>query len=109
MRKRHVFVLAALLALATTQGISVLADTPTAAPAKTAAKTENGNPIIGTANLKAKLNNHEQLTLVEALESKYFDQWHLPGAIMMTDANKYAAKLLPDKKAEIVVYCMNTH
>ncbi|HEY9792307.1 MAG TPA: rhodanese-like domain-containing protein [Candidatus Obscuribacterales bacterium] len=64
-------------------------------------------PKITTADLKAKLDKHEPLTLVEALDADYYNNWHLPGAVRMTDPDKNAAKLLPDKNAEIIVYCMN--
>lgn len=66
-------------------------------------------PVITGPELKAKLDKHEKVTLVEALEPKYFKLCHLPGAIRITDVDSHITKKLPDKSAEIVVYCMNTH
>lgn len=108
LRNSHVLTLAAVLALSASQSTRVLADTPAAAPAKPAA-ADVTMPRITTADLKAKLDKHEKLTLVEALEQDHYAEWHLPGAIRMTMPRMFAPKLLPDKKAEIVVYCMNTH
>ena len=80
---------------------------PGCAPAKIAAPAEL-TPIDGPA-IKALLDKHSTVTLVEALEPKYYVVSHLPGAIRMTEPETQAKKLLSDKKAEIVVYCMNTH
>ena len=66
-------------------------------------------PVIKTLELKAKLDKHEKLQLVEALELKYYKKGHLPGAIRLTDASKEAPKLLPNKKEEIIVYCANVY
>ncbi len=45
--------------------------------------------------------------LVEALPEKYYRGWHLPGARHMPhdQVRGLAANVLPDKAAEIVVYC----
>jgi hypothetical protein len=59
--------------------------------------------------LKSQLDEHKKVVLVEALEPKYYELSHLPGAIRMTEPEKEAAKMLPDKTAEIVVYCMSSH
>ena len=74
-----------------------------------AAVAENELPIIGTKQLKSKIDHREKMTLIEALAPKAYAKGHLPGAIRMTDADESAAKLLPDKKAEIVVYCGSVH
>ncbi len=59
--------------------------------------------------LKAKLDRGEDLTLVEALPLRYFLDQHLPGAINIPhdQIEALAHRLLPDKDAEIVVYCAN--
>lgn len=64
---------------------------------------------ITRTNLKAKLDRGEPLVLVEALPKKYYEDKHLPGAINMPhDAvDTLAPGLLPDKTAQIVVYCAN--
>ena len=45
--------------------------------------------------------------LVEALPEKYWRDWHLPGArhLPHDEVDTLAPKVLPDKAAEIVVYC----
>ncbi|MGH3039330.1 MAG: rhodanese-like domain-containing protein [Gaiellaceae bacterium] len=57
--------------------------------------------------LRAKLDAPEQLTLVEALGPMYYEAAHLPGAINIPheEVDELAPKLLPDKDAQIVVYC----
>lgn len=69
----------------------------------------NITPIRRT-EIEAKLKRGDKFVLVEALPAKYYDQAHLPGAINLPhDAvDTLAAQLLPDKTAEIVVYCANT-
>jgi rhodanese-related sulfurtransferase len=49
------------------------------------------------------------VTVVEALPAEYYDQGHLPGAINIphTEVRDLAPALLPDKDAQIVVYCAN--
>lgn len=62
---------------------------------------------IGREALKAKLDRGEKLVLVEALPAKYFRHAHLPGAVNIPpdEIDALAPRLLPDKEAEIVVYC----
>ncbi len=57
--------------------------------------------------LKAKLDNGAAVTLVEALPAKYFEEAHLPGALNLPHdrVDELAPRLVPDKTAEIVVYC----
>ena len=64
---------------------------------------------ISREELKAKLDRSEGVVLVEALPEKYFRHAHLPGALNLPhDAvDSLAPALLPDKDAEIVVYCAN--
>src|ERR1700736_5362488 len=61
--------------------------------------------LIKKSELKRDLN---KVTLVDALDVKFFDRSHVKGSINVpvgTDADT-AAKLLPDKSAKVVVYCM---
>ena len=62
---------------------------------------------IDREELKAKLDRGDRLTLVEALPDFLFRQGHLPGAINLppADVRKLAPQRLPDRGAEIVVYC----
>jgi rhodanese-related sulfurtransferase len=45
--------------------------------------------------------------VIEALPEQYYRQSHIPGAINIPhdEVDARAAELLPDKRAEIVVYC----
>ena len=59
--------------------------------------------------LKAKLDRGEPVVLVEALPEQYYRKAHLPGALLLPHdrVDELAPALLPDKAAEIVVYCAN--
>jgi rhodanese-related sulfurtransferase len=48
-----------------------------------------------------------RVTLAEALPEKYWRDWHLPGAKHLPHdlVRQLAPAVLPDKDAEIVVYC----
>lgn len=61
---------------------------------------------ITREQVAAKIDRGEA-TVVEALPGSYYEDAHLPGAINVPhDAvDELAAALLPDKRAEIVVYC----
>ena len=65
---------------------------------------------IDRATIQAKLGRKEPIVLVEALPPRYFADAHLPGALNIPhdQVDALAARLLPDKNAEIVVYCANT-
>ena len=57
--------------------------------------------------LSRRLAGANPPVLAEALPEKYFRDWHLPGArhLPHDEVERLAAKVLPDKSAEIVVYC----
>ena len=57
--------------------------------------------------LKKKIDRHEKFTLVETLAPDYYRQGHLPGAVNLPPdrVKELAARVLPDKDADIVVYC----
>ena len=62
---------------------------------------------IDRALLVAKLASPMPPRLVEALPEKYYRDWHLPGAVHLAldELDSRAASVLPDRDAEIVVYC----
>jgi rhodanese-related sulfurtransferase len=65
-------------------------------------------PIITREQLKAKMDRGDDFVLVEALSPKHYASAHLPGAINLPyEFVDEAEKVLPDKNAQIVVYCMN--
>ena len=59
--------------------------------------------------LKGKMNRGEGFTLVETLQEVAYRHEHLPGAINLPPdrVRELAPRLLPDKGAEIIVYCAN--
>ncbi len=62
---------------------------------------------IDREELRRKLAGKTRPVLVETLPEKYYRDWHLPGArhLPRDEVDALAAKALPDKTAEIVVYC----
>jgi rhodanese-related sulfurtransferase len=65
-------------------------------------------PNITREQLKEKMDRGDDFVLVEALSQKHYQSSHLPGAINLPyEFVDEAEKVLPDKKAEIIVYCMN--
>ena len=64
---------------------------------------------ITREELRAKLDGGEDVIIVEALPQKYYEDAHLPGAINIphTEVDRLAPRLLPDRSAQIVVYCSN--
>ena len=63
---------------------------------------------ISRDELHDKIKRGDKFHLVETLSKVAYEHAHLPGAINLPpDQVKDAATLLPDKTAEIVVYCAN--
>lgn len=62
---------------------------------------------ISRDELQRKINGHDNFILLETLPPEYFSQGHLPGAINLPPdrIRELAPELLPDKHADIVVYC----
>ena len=64
---------------------------------------------ISRDELKMKIDRRETFTLVETLPATAYHHAHLPGAINLPpdQVTQLAPTLLPDKSADIVVYCAN--
>ena len=62
---------------------------------------------ISREELKTKIDNHDQFVLVETLAAATYHHAHLPGAINLPpdQIRELVPTLLPDKAAEVVVYC----
>ena len=62
---------------------------------------------IGTDELRAKMDRGDPFVLLEVLAPQYYRHSHLPGALNLPPgkAAELAPDLLPDKEAEIVLYC----
>ena len=65
---------------------------------------------ISTGELKTKLDKNE-IILVETLTRERYRETHIRGALNIPPENikELAPQLLPNKDAEIVTYCANTH
>ncbi len=63
--------------------------------------------IISREQLQARLAGSRRPIVVEALPEMYYRKGHLPGALHMPHdrVDTLAPAILPDKNAEIVVYC----
>ena len=61
---------------------------------------------ITCEELQRKLEGSERLVVVDALPPMSFAHSHLPGAINMPP-ERVEPKRIPDRDAEIVVYCAN--
>ena len=62
---------------------------------------------ISREELKGKMDGGEAFTLVETLQPVAYAHEHLPGAVNLPPdrVRELAPSLLPDKSAEIIVYC----
>jgi rhodanese-related sulfurtransferase len=62
---------------------------------------------ISREELKGKIDRKDRFTLVETLPDYMYRQGHLPGAVNLPPdkVREQAASVLPDKGADIVVYC----
>ncbi len=65
---------------------------------------------IGREELKAKIDRGDDVVLVETLDPEYYEDAHLPGALNLPpdQIGELAPQILPDKDANIVVYCMSS-
>jgi rhodanese-related sulfurtransferase len=64
---------------------------------------------ISRDELRQKIDRKHTFLLVETLPATAYHHNHLPGAINLPPdmVTTLASQLLPDKSAEIVVYCAN--
>lgn len=62
---------------------------------------------ISRDDLKGKMDRGEKFILAETLPATAYHHAHLPGAINIPPdrVGELAPQLLPDKSAEVVVYC----
>jgi rhodanese-related sulfurtransferase len=62
---------------------------------------------IGRDELHAKMDGGDPVVLLEVLAPRYYRHSHLPGALNLPPGKtaEMAPDLLPDKDAEIVLYC----
>jgi rhodanese-related sulfurtransferase len=62
---------------------------------------------VSREELKEKMDRGDTFTLVETLQDVAYRHEHLPGAVNLPPdrVRELAPRLLPDKGAEIIVYC----
>lgn len=65
---------------------------------------------VSTKDLKTKLSSG-QIKVVETLSPERYREAHIPGALNIPPERikELAPQMLPDKGAEIITYCTNTH
>ncbi len=106
MKKTLVKALSMVLVIS---GFSMLAGIADESKCSTPKKVtqESSLPKITRADLSAKLG---KVTLVDALGEKSFERSRIKGSVNIPyeTVDQNASKLLPNKDADIVVYCMNT-
>jgi len=83
---------------------------PPSASKTSSAGDQNGKPI-STKDLKSKLDKKQGITVVETLAPERYREAHIPGALNIPPERikELAPQLLPNKDAEIITYCTNTH
>ena len=66
---------------------------------------------ISTKDLKTKLDRKQNVIVVETLAPERYREAHIPGALSIPPERikELAPQLLPNKDAEIITYCTNTH
>jgi len=66
---------------------------------------------LSTEDLKTKLDGKQKITVVETLAPERYREAHIPGALNIPPERLkgLAPQLLPNKDAEIITYCANTH
>jgi rhodanese-related sulfurtransferase len=58
--------------------------------------------------LKEKMDRGDDFVLIDALSHQHYESSHLPGAINLPyELVDKAGAMIPDRKTEIVVYCMS--
>ncbi len=61
---------------------------------------------ISREELKEKMDRGDDFVLVETLDEEHYELTHLPGAINLPPGEIHRAEeQIPDKRAEVVVYC----
>ena len=64
---------------------------------------------ISREELKEKMDRGDNFVLVDTLAEMYYRHSHLPGAINVPvdELKERAPELVPDREAEIIIYCMD--
>ena len=68
-----------------------------------------GLPLVNREALWEKVESGEDFVLVDALSPMSYAMSHLPGAVNIPPegCERWAARRIPEKTTEVVVYCQN--
>lgn len=66
---------------------------------------------ISRDELRQKIDRGDSFFLFEVLPAPYYRKYHLPGAVHLppNEVVETVGRLVPDKAAEIVLYCWDDH
>lgn len=67
--------------------------------------------FIARDELRDKIERGDAFHLLEVLPEPYYRKYHLPGArhLPPNDIEASIARLVPDKNAEVILYCWDDH
>lgn len=65
--------------------------------------------IISASEVKKKIQNNEDVVLIDTLSKESFCSMHIPGSINIptNQIQEYAENILPYKSQQLIVYCKN--
>lgn len=63
--------------------------------------------LVSYEELQQKLNEKNPIVLLDVRTQEEFDNGHIPGALLLPydEIDQEAARLLPEKEKEIIIYC----
>ena len=113
MRKKRTLFALSLLSLSLLLSACAPAQpAPSASPAAVTEPTPAASPKAAYQKLtaqeaKARIDSGDKLSIVDVREDLEFAGGHIPGAVLLPSGQiiEKAAELLPDKNAEILLYC----
>ena len=71
----------------------------------------SNRPLISREELRLKIDGGDKFFLFEVLPEPYYRKNHLPGALQLPPNEVVATveRLVPDKNADVVLYCWDDH
>jgi len=71
----------------------------------------SNRPLISREELRLKIDGGDKFFLFEVLPEPYYRKNHLPGALQLppNDVVATVERLVPDKNADVVLYCWDDH
>lgn len=65
---------------------------------------------ISREQVKEKINSNDNVVVIETLDPKYYNKFHLPDAINIPLDDRFDEQVkqkVPDRKTPVIVYCMD--